>query len=66
MNKNESVCPGQIFFSHGLSRPTSTLAYTINLFPSYLKKLTGYTHMVERMGNFRKEQILWYTNLSDV
>lgn len=35
--------------------PTSALANTINLFPSYPKIFTGYTHMVERMENFKKE-----------
>lgn len=34
---------------------TSTLLYTINLFPCYLKKLTGYTYMTEIMENLRRE-----------
>lgn len=62
MSKNESVCSGQAFFSimdypseAGSLLPASALVHTINLFSCYLKKLTGYTYMTERMENLRRE-----------
>lgn len=59
MSKIE-YCAQDRYFSSLMDYPietilTSTLLYTINLFPCYLKKLTGYTYMTEIMENLRRE-----------